>query len=72
LGSVVQDNPRHWKKWLSLAEFWYNSTFHSSLGCSPFKALYKTEPNFCFMPNLAVEDDFVSTDATLEYQASSH
>jgi hypothetical protein len=45
LRCAVQDNPRHWKKWLSLAEFWYNSSFHSSLGCSPFKAVYGREPN---------------------------
>jgi len=40
----VQDAPTTWKSWLSLAELWYNSTFHSSLGCSPFKALYGYEP----------------------------
>jgi hypothetical protein len=41
----VQDAPKSWKAWLSLAELWYNSTYHSALGCSPFKALYGYEPN---------------------------
>jgi len=41
----VQDSPRTWKSWLSLAQLWYNSCFHSSLGCSPFKALYGFDPN---------------------------
>jgi hypothetical protein len=27
-------------KWLSLAKFWYNTTFHSALGKSPFEVLY--------------------------------
>jgi hypothetical protein len=33
------------KSWLSLAQLWYNSSFHSSLGFSPFKALHGYEPN---------------------------
>lgn len=41
----VQNFPRNWKSWLSLAELWYNSAFHSSIGCSLFKALYGFEPN---------------------------
>jgi transposase InsO family protein len=45
LRCLVQDSPKTWKAWLSLAELWYNSSFHSSLGCSPFKALYGYEPN---------------------------
>lgn len=51
---MVQENPKEWKRWLPLAEFWYNSTFHTSLGCSPFKALYGHDPNLGALP--AVED----------------
>ena len=29
-----------WEKWLHLGEFCYNTTFHMSIGMSPFKALY--------------------------------
>ena len=45
LRCVVHDSPSKWKSWLSLVELWYNTSFHSSLGCSPFKALYGYEPN---------------------------
>jgi len=36
--------PTKWSSWLPLAEFWYNSTFHSAIGRSPFEALYGYPP----------------------------
>ena len=33
-----------WSKWLSPAEFWYNTTFHYALGKSPFEVLYGFKP----------------------------
>lgn len=36
--------PSRWGKWLSLAEWWYNSSYHSSLKLSPFEALYGYKP----------------------------
>jgi len=45
LRCVVQDAPKTWTTWLSLAELWYNSRYHTSFGCSPFKALYGVEAN---------------------------
>jgi hypothetical protein len=69
LRCAVQDNPRHWRRWLAMAEFWYNSSFHTAIGCSPFKALYQTEPNFGAFPNIAVATDSAASAITLEYQA---
>uniref|UniRef100_A0A8R7VJB4 Tf2-1-like SH3-like domain-containing protein n=1 Tax=Triticum urartu TaxID=4572 RepID=A0A8R7VJB4_TRIUA len=50
LRCAVHDSPRKWRRWLPMAEFWYNSTFHSSLNCTPFKALYGKEANLGAMP----------------------
>lgn len=38
--------PRKWSCWLSLAEFWYNSSYHSSLGRTPFEVLYGFPPRY--------------------------
>jgi hypothetical protein len=32
--------PKSWFSWLSLAEFWYNTSFYSAIGRSPFEAMY--------------------------------
>jgi hypothetical protein len=36
--------PTKWTSWLSMAEFWYNTSFHSALGRSPFEVLYGRPP----------------------------
>jgi hypothetical protein len=32
--------PKKWTTWLSLAEWWYNTNYHTSLQCTPFQAFY--------------------------------
>ncbi|KAJ0547862.1 putative nucleotidyltransferase, Ribonuclease H [Helianthus annuus] len=44
LRCMVMERPHTWVKWVSMAEWWYNTTFHSSLGCTPFEALYGYRP----------------------------
>jgi hypothetical protein len=64
LRCVVSSTPKQWLKWLPLAEIWYNSSYHSSLHCSPFKALYGTDPSFGATPIMSnTEND--SIKATL-------
>jgi hypothetical protein len=36
--------PKKWVAWLPLAEWWYNTSFHTSLKCTPFEALYGYPP----------------------------
>jgi len=45
LWCAIHQVPKQWKQWLPLAELWYNSRMHTSLGCSPSRALYGHEPN---------------------------
>ncbi|KAD6795019.1 hypothetical protein E3N88_05915 [Mikania micrantha] len=42
------DKPKTWAQWLPWAEFWYNSTFHSSSGMSHFELVYGRKPPTIF------------------------
>jgi hypothetical protein len=44
LRCFVHDNPNKWAKWLSQAEFWYNTSLHSAHGRTPFEVLYGRKP----------------------------
>lgn len=44
LRGMTTSAPKKWFSWLSLAEFWYNSTYHTAIKMSPFQALYGFPP----------------------------
>lgn len=44
LRCFVHACPNQWKKWLALAEFWYNTSFYTSLDSIPFEILYGQKP----------------------------
>jgi len=62
LRCAVHQSPQKWKSWLPLAELWYNTSWHSSLGCSPLKTLYGHEPNLGAMPPLTETSNTTVTD----------
>ncbi|KAJ0854088.1 putative nucleotidyltransferase, Ribonuclease H [Helianthus annuus] len=53
LRSMCMDCPNNWVKWLPLAQWWYNTTFHSAIKMSPHEALYGIKPNIHipYIPN---------------------
>jgi hypothetical protein len=36
--------PTKWSQWLPLAEFWYNTSYHTTIRTTPFQALYGHAP----------------------------
>ena len=40
----ISDKETQWVKWLTLAEWWYNTSFHTAAKMTPFMALYEYHP----------------------------
>jgi hypothetical protein len=65
----VADSPKKWKLWLSLAEFWYNTSYHSAIDCSPFKALYGHDANCYSVPTTSTFVDSSVLDLVADREA---
>jgi hypothetical protein len=44
LRCMVFLEPKKWLSWLPLAEWWYNTNYHTPLKSTPFEALYGYPP----------------------------
>lgn len=44
LRCFANQQPAKWSQWLTMAEFWYNTCYHTATGMSPFEALYNQAP----------------------------
>jgi len=47
LSCICSDAPTFWSKWLALAEWWYNTTFHSAIYTTPYEIVYGQPPPLC-------------------------
>ena len=52
LRCMTSDHPKQWSTWLAMAEWWYNTTYHTAIKMSPFEALYGYPP-----PQLSIPQD---------------
>ncbi|GJU22459.1 reverse transcriptase [Tanacetum coccineum] len=44
LRCISREKPKAWAKWVSLAEYWYNTTYDTSLKTTPYEVLYGQPP----------------------------
>ncbi|XP_015940693.1 uncharacterized protein LOC107466221 [Arachis duranensis] len=64
------DNPSKWKDLLPWAQFWYNTSFHSSIKMLPYKALYGRDPPSLIRYEVSSQDDQSLQDILLERDRS--
>ena len=54
LRCMTSDKPHLWSKWLPLAEYWYNTNYHSATQITPYEVVYGQPPPV-HLPYLAGE-----------------
>ncbi|GKD06527.1 reverse transcriptase [Tanacetum coccineum] len=64
LRCMTEENPKEWMQWLSLAEFWYNTNFHTSINTTPFEVVYGQKPPI-HLPYLAGESFVEAVDRSM-------
>ena len=65
LRCMCGDKPKEWVKWLPLAEFWYNTNFHSAIQTTPYEVVYCQTPPI-HIPYVAGESKVENVDRTLQ------
>ncbi|GJZ25780.1 ty3-gypsy retrotransposon protein [Tanacetum coccineum] len=72
LGCFSSENPKQWARWLSWAEYWYNTSYHTSTNATPFMVLYGRDPpriiqyEVSSTPTFEVDDYLQERDKILE------
>jgi hypothetical protein len=65
LRTMAFQAPKKWSQWLTTAEWWYNSSYHTTIKTSPFEALYEYSPPL--LQEIAIPDSSLpETHATLQ------
>lgn len=61
---MCSDGPQEWSKWLPLAEFWYNTNFHTGANATPYEILYGQPPPL-HLPYLPGESNVAAVDRSM-------
>lgn len=65
LRCMTAETPRSWSKWLSLAEWWYNTTYHTAIHSTPYEIIYGQPPPL-HLPYLPGESSSTVVDRSLQ------
>lgn len=59
------EQPKEWSLWLPLAEWWYNTHYHSSIGMTPYEVVYNQPPPV-YLPCLAGDEAHPIVDRSMQ------
>ncbi|GJT75254.1 ty3-gypsy retrotransposon protein [Tanacetum coccineum] len=65
LRCMCGEKPKEWIKWLPLAEFWYNTNYHTSTKTTPYEAVYCQTPPI-HVPYIPGDSRVEEVDRTLQ------
>nr|KYP46228.1 Retrotransposable element Tf2 [Cajanus cajan] len=64
LRCMCADSPQNWSKWLPMAEWWYNTTYHIAIKATPYEIMYGQPPPI-YLPYLPGESKVELVDRSL-------
>ena len=64
LRCYIHEDASNWVNCLSMAEYWYNTSYHSAIQTTPYEALYGRPPPL-HLPYLPGESSSAEIDSTL-------
>ncbi|GKB00087.1 putative mitochondrial protein [Tanacetum coccineum] len=64
LRCMTGETPKDWVKWVPLAEYWYNTNYHSVLDITPYEVVYGQTPPM-HIPYMAKDNPVEAVDRTL-------
>ncbi|GMI77908.1 hypothetical protein HRI_001460100 [Hibiscus trionum] len=70
LRCMTGERPKEWASWLHLAEWWYNTTFHTAIQVTPYQAVYGQLPPV-HLPYIAGESLVAAVDRSLQQREAA-
>jgi hypothetical protein len=74
---MTGDIPNQWARWLPLAEWWYNTNYHSATKMTPYEIVYGFPPpiHIPYFPRdsaVASVDEYLSTKEEVISRVRGH
>lgn len=65
LRCMCSEHPKQWSSWLAIAEWWYNTHYHTSIKLTPYEVVYNQPPPL-HLPYLPRESNNEVLDRSLQ------